>query len=79
MASVLEKEDAAASKGAKSKEDADRGATCSNPHHDKSTLRETSPQRSPSNLHTRECFALLFGVEVTPTIEDGVRSHILPT
>ena len=45
----------------------------------KSTLRETSPQQSPSNLHTRECFALLFGVEVTPTIEDGVRFHILPT
>ena len=43
-----------------------------------STLRETFPPRSPSNLHTRECFALLFGVEVTPTIEDGVGSHILP-
>ena len=36
------------------------------------------PKRSPSNLRTRECFALLFGVEVTPTIEDGVGSHILP-
>ena len=29
VASALEKEDTAASKGAKSKEDADRGATCS--------------------------------------------------
>ena len=77
-ASVPEKEDAAALKGAKSKEDADHGAACSNPHHDESMSRETSPQRSPSNLHTREHFALLFGVEVTPTIEDGVRSHILP-
>ena len=28
--------------------------------------------------NTRECFALLFGVEVIPTVEDGVRSHILP-
>ena len=79
MASVLEKEDEVALKGAKSKEDADCGATCSDPHRDESMSRETSPQRSPSNLHTRECFALLFGVEVSPTIEDGVRSHILPT
>ena len=79
MASALEKEDVAASKGTKSKEDTDHGATCSDPHHDESTSREMSSQRSPSNLCTRECFALLFGVEVTPTIEDGVRSHILPT
>ena len=78
-ASAPEKEDAAASKGAKSKEDADRGAACSNPHHNESTSREISPQRSLSNLCTREHFALLFGVEVAPTIEDGVRSHILPT
>ena len=78
MASALEKEDAVASKGAKSKEDADHGTACSDPCHDESTSRETSPQRSPSNLRTRECFALLFGVEVTPTIEDGVRSCILP-
>ena len=79
VASAPEKEDAAALKGVKSKEDADCGAACSDPHHDKSTSRETSPQRSPSNLCTRECFALLFGVEVTPTIEDGVGSNILPT
>ena len=78
MVSAPEKEDVVASKGAKSKEDADRGATCSDPRHDESTSRETSPQRSSSNLRTRECFALLFGVEVTPTIEDGVGSHILP-
>ena len=79
MASALEKEDVAALKGTKSKEDADHGATCSDPCYDESTSRETSPQRSPSNLRTRECFALLFGVEVAPTIEDGVGSHILPT
>ena len=79
MANAPEKEDIAASKGTKPKEDADHGAACSDPHHDKSTSRETSPQRSPSNLCTREHFALLFGVEVTPTIEDGVGSHILPT
>ena len=79
MASAPEKEDVAVSKETKPKENADCGATCSDPHHNESTSRETSPKRSPSNLHTRECFALLFGVEVTPTIEDGVRSHILPT
>ena len=78
VASALEKEDTVASKGAKSKEDADCGVTCSDPHHDESTSWEMSAQRSPSNLHTREHFTLLFGVEVTPTIEDGVRSHILP-
>ena len=77
-ASAPEKEDAAASKEAKSKEDADCGAACSDPHHNESMSRETSPQRSPSNLHTRERFTLLFGVEVVPTVEDGVRSHILP-
>ena len=77
-ASAPEKEDVAASKGTKPKEDADHGAACSDPRHDESTSREMSPQRSPSNLCTREHFALLFGVEVTPTIEDGVSSHILP-
>ena len=79
VASAPEKDDQAASKGAKAKEDADHGAACSDHRHDESTSRETSPQRSPSNLHTRECFALLFGVEVTPTIEDSIGSHILPT
>ena len=72
MASAPEKEDAAALKGVKSEEDTDHGAACSDPRHNESTLREMSPQRSPSNLCTRECFALLFGVEVTPTVEDGV-------
>ena len=78
MASAPEKEDAVASKGAKSKEDTDCGAACSYPRHNESMSREMSPQRILSNLHTREHFALLFGVEVTPTVEDGVRSHILP-
>ena len=78
-ASAPEKEDVAASKGTKSKEDADHGAACSDPCHNESTSRETSPQRSLSNLRTREHFALLFGVEVTPTVEDEIGSHILPT
>ena len=79
VASAPEKDDEASSKGAKAKEDADRGAACSHHCHDKSTSRETSPQWSLSNLCTRECFALLFGIEVAPTIEDGIGSHILPT
>ena len=76
--SAPEKENAAALKGAKSKEDADLRDACSNPCNEESASRETSLQRSPSNLCTRECFALVFRVEVTPTIEDGVRSQILP-
>ena len=47
MASAPEKEDAAASKGVKSKEDADRAAACSNPCHYKSTSRESSPPKKP--------------------------------
>ena len=78
VASAPEKDDEATSKGAKAKEDTDCGATCSDHRHDENASRETSPQRSPSNLHTREHFALLFGVEVAPTIEDGIASHILP-
>ena len=78
-ASAPEKDDEAASKGAKAKVDADRGAACSDHHHDENTSRETSPRQSLSNLCTRECFTLLFDVEVAPTIEDGVGSHILPT
>ena len=78
MASAPVKDDKATSKEAKVKEDADHGAACSNHRHDESTSRETSPQRSPSNLCTRECFALLLGVEVAPTVEDSVGSHILP-
>ena len=46
MASAPEKEDTVASKGAKSKEDADHGATCSDLHHNKSTSRETSPKEA---------------------------------
>ena len=37
------------------------------------------PNEGPSNLRTRERFTLLFGVEVAPTVEDSIGSHILPT
>ena len=62
VASAPEKDDAIASKGARPKEDADLGAAGPNPHNDESTSRETSPQWSLSNLHSREHFALLFRV-----------------
>ena len=79
VASTPGKNDEATSKGAKAKEDADRGAACSDHHHDEGMSREMSPQWSPSNLRTTEHFALLFGVQVAPTVEDGIGSHILPT
>ena len=44
VASALEKDDEATSKGAKAKEDADRGAAYSDYCQDESTSRETSPQ-----------------------------------
>ena len=44
VASAPEKDDEATSKGAKAKEDADHGATCSDHCHDESTSREMSPQ-----------------------------------
>ena len=44
VASAPEKDDEAASKGAKANEDADGGVACSDHHHVKSTSREMSPQ-----------------------------------
>ena len=46
-ASAPEKEDSAALKGAKSKEDVDHGAACSDPRNDESTSRETSQKMKP--------------------------------
>ena len=57
MASAPEKEDATASKGAKSlKRMQIVKPHAPHPHNNESTLREMSPQRSPSNLRTREHF-----------------------
>ena len=44
MAMAPEKDDEAASKGAKAKEDTDHGAACSDQCYDESTSREMSPQ-----------------------------------
>ena len=66
-----------ASKGARSKEGADQGATSSDPQND-ATLRELSPHQSPPGLqNTRDHFALLFGVQVMPLLGNGTESPVL--
>ena len=65
-------------KGARSKEGADQGAMSSDPQND-ATLRESSPHRNPPGLqNTRDCFALLFGVQVTPLLGNGTELPVLP-
>ena len=54
MASAPEKEDVAALKGTKPKEDADHGAACSNPCHDESTSREMSPPKKSLQTYVPE-------------------------
>ena len=46
VASAPKKDEEATSKGAKAKEDADHGAACFDHRHDKSTSRETSPNKA---------------------------------
>ena len=66
-----------ASKGARSKEGADQGAMSSNPQND-TMSRESSPHRNPPGLqNTRDCFALLFRVQVTPLLGNGTESPVL--
>ena len=66
-----------ASKGARSKEGADQGATSPDPHND-ATLRESSPHQSlPSLQNTRDHFTLLFGIQVTPLLGNGTKSPVL--
>ena len=65
------------SKGAKPKEGADQGAVSSDPQND-ATSRESSPHRNPPGLqNTRDCFALLFGVQVMPLLGNGTESPVL--
>ena len=55
-------------KGARSKEGLDQGAVSSDPQND-AMSRESSPHQSPPGLqNTRDCFTLLFGVQVTPLL-----------
>ena len=66
------------SKGARPKEGTDQGAMSSDPQND-ATLRESSPHRSPPGLqNTKDCFALLFGVQVMPLLGNGTKSPVLP-
>ena len=61
MASAPEKEDTAASKGAKSKEDADHGAACSNPCHiegdipPKKPIKPTYQRMLCTTIWSRSC------------------------
>ena len=64
-------------KGARPKEGTDQGASSPDPHND-ATSRESSPHRSPPGLqNTRDHFALLFGVQVTPLLGNGTESPVL--
>ena len=64
-------------KGARSKEGADQGAMSSDPQND-AMSRKSSPHRNPPGLqNTRDCFALLFGVQVMPLLGNGTKSPVL--
>ena len=65
-------------KGARSKEGTDQEAMSSDPQND-ATSRESSPHRnSPGLQNTRDCFALLFGVQVMPLLGSGTELPVLP-
>ena len=67
-----------ASKEARSKEGADQGAVSSDPQND-AMLRESTPHQGlPGLQNTRDSFALLFGVQVTPLLGNGTESPVLP-
>ena len=67
-----------ASTGAMSKEGADQGAISSDSQND-TMSRESSPHRNlPGIQNTRDHFALLFGVQVTPLLGNGTESQVLP-
>ena len=70
--------DAEASKGTRLKDGADHRAVGPSPLRDDWSSRETSPHRSPSNQHSRECYTLLFGVESLTPHEQGPGSYMLP-
>ena len=70
--------DADVSKGARLKDGADRGAQGPNPQQDNSS-REMSPHIDLPNLHNRECYALLFGIEALMTPENGPGTYLLPS
>ena len=78
MSSTSDQTSKGASKGARSKEGADEGAMSSDPQND-ATSRESSPhQNLPGLQNTRDCFTLLFIVQVTPLLGNGTESPVLP-
>ena len=78
MSSASDQTSKGASKGARSKEGTDQGAMNPDSQND-ATLRESSPHQSlPGLQNTRDCFALLFGVQVTPLLGNGTELPVLP-
>ena len=72
-------EDVGNSKGGRPKEGKDRGAVGPDPQQGKDSSRETSPLRSPSALHSREQYGLLFGAEsLMPSQAGGLGAYMLP-
>ena len=77
MSSTSDQIGEGALKGARSKEGADQGAVSSDPQND-TMSRESSPHRNlPGLQNTRDHFALLFGVQVTPLLGNGTESPVL--
>ena len=62
--------DEGTSKGARPKEGADQEAWSPDPHND-ATSRESPHQCPPGPQNTRDCFTLLFGVQVMPLLGNG--------
>ena len=65
--------------GSRPKEDVGRGATGPDHRQDEALSKETSPRRSPSAQHNRECYALLFGAETMMMTQDGPGAYQLPS
>ena len=77
MSSASDQTGEGTSKGARPKEGADQGASSPDSHND-ATSRESSPHWSPPGLqNTRDCFTLLFGVQVMPLLGNGTALLVL--
>ena len=73
-------QDKAASKGgARPNEDVGQGAKSPDPRQEDFLLTETSPCRSPSTQHNRECYTLLFGIENVMMHQDAPGTHQIPS
>ena len=77
MSGTLDQTSEGTLKGARPKEGTDQGATSPDPHND-TTSRESSHYQSLLDLQNiRDCFTLLFGVQVMPLLANGAESTVL--